>query len=151
MRALSRAHLFHPPDQVLGHPYRGSVYETAVQRDGTLALLGRSLHRLEDPMGAFYLFVGGREDLVRQPYLRRMDRPLPLAPQRRRALRGGPVTVGVVEITERAVDRAEAFGSACRDHPADREVPLLSPVEGAVVQLIGVREDAITRVRSADV
>ena len=90
----------------------------------------------EDPARAVDLGLARREDLVRELDLRGVDRPLALAAQRRRPARRRTVAVGVVEVAERAVDRAQALRAAGRHHAADAEVPLVAPVRlaGAVAR-----------------
>jgi hypothetical protein len=103
--------------QVARHADRRGIDQAAVERDRPLAVFRGVLHRSEDPLGPFHLGVGWREHLVRQGDLRWVDRPLALAPERGRSPGRGPVALGIGEVAEGTVDRAETLGAARGDHP----------------------------------
>ena len=87
-------------------------------------------------------FLGRRrEDLVREIDLRRVNRPLPLAAERRGASRGELESIRILEVAERSVDRAESVRAAGDDHPRDAEVPL-------VAGIIGIQPADVRRARA---
>ena len=71
-----------------------------------------------------------REHRVGELDLRGMDRPLALDAERRCALGARRVAIGIGEVAERAVDRAQAVGAAGDRHARQREVPLVAGVVG---------------------
>ena len=115
--------------QVLGHAQRGGVDQAAVQRDGSLAVVGGLLHRLHDPARARDQPVIGREDLVRELDLAGVDAPLALEAEDRGSPGGDQVALGVAEVAERAVDRPQAVGPAGDGDPRQGVVPLVAPVQ----------------------
>ena len=60
--------------------------------------------------------------------LRGVDRPLALVAEHGGAARGGEVALGIVEVAERPVDRAQPVGAAGDRDPRQRVVPLVAPV-----------------------
>src|SRR5579863_3591722 len=59
-----------------------------------------------------------------------MDGPLALGSQRRRSLRGRDVSITILEVAKRSIDRAEAVGAAGGDHAGQAKVPLVAGVVG---------------------
>ena len=79
-----------------------------------------------------------------------MDRPLALAAEHGRAPRLGAEAVGVGEVAERAVDRAQAIGARGDHHAGDGVVPHVAPVDLARAVLGLVGQHRVVRVDAAD-
>ena len=110
------------------HPLRGRVDHLAVH-GGRAPAVGLGLAQLlDDPAGPVHLGRRRAEHLVGERDLAGVDRPLALGPERGRAAGAGAEAVGVPEVAERSVDRAQPVGPAGDDHPAQREVPLVARV-----------------------
>ena len=85
---------------------------------------------LEDALGALHFVWRGREDVIGQVDLRRMDGPLPLDAERCRATGGEREARRILEVAERSVDRPQPVGAAGHRHARDRGVPLVTGVVG---------------------
>ena len=118
----------------LGHAQRRGVDQAAVQRDGAATLARGLRHRRDDPAGLLRRRRVGREHLVGQGDLGRVDRPLALVAQHRGAARGGAVPLGIAEVAVRAVDRAQTVGPAGDRDAREGVVPLVAPVPRAVIR-----------------
>jgi|SRR5271165_888189 len=59
---------------------------------------------------------GGRGRLVREGNLRGVDRPLALVAEYRRTMGGRLESIRIVEVAERAIDRAQPIGPASDHH-----------------------------------
>ena len=76
----------------------------------------RLLHRLDDAFGLGDLGIRRGEHLVDKLDLARMDGPFALEAEHGRALGRGEIAVGIGEIAERPVDRAQSIGAAGDHH-----------------------------------
>ena len=115
-------------DHVLGHARGGGIDHAAVELGGALALCRRLFEGDENAPRAVDFVGRRRHDLVGQFDLRGVDRPLALVAHRRGASRRRQVTIRVVEVTERAVDGAQAVSTAGHQHALQPFVPLVAGV-----------------------
>ena len=102
-------------------------------------------------LGLVHLRRGRAHHLVGERDLARMDRPLALAAERRRPPRRGAVAVGIGEIAERPIDRAQAVSARRHHHARECVVPHVAPMHVALSALDRIGQHHVAGIRPPDI